>query len=319
MKIGVFNRINFAISNFQLLIFNFLFSRPAMLLSMTGQGEGRSEQNGVTVAIELRTVNNRYLKLHLRGGEGYASLEKHIEHAIKEKVKRGTINVSLRIHRKSSADDYRLNQVVLGSYVDQLAAINNDPPSLDLLLQLPGVVEENLDSRGDNEKQWPVVQQALAIALAELTKMRSEEGAAMLVDLTENCETIRLELGEVEKLAPGVADSYRERLTDRVRQSLEKHDIEVDPSAVLREVALFAERCDISEEIVRLRTHVDQFLEIMNGDEESNGRKLEFLTQEMFRETNTIGSKANNADIARRVIEIKAAIEKMREMIQNVE
>lgn len=289
-----------------------------MLLSMTGQGEGGCERSGIAVVVELRTVNNRYLKLHIRGGEGYANLERQIESTIKEQVKRGTVNVSLRIQRQSSADDYQLNRVVLQSYVDQLSSINAEPPALATLLTLPGVVQEKIEAGSDGEENWPIVKEALDAALAELTKMRTEEGSAMKVDLADQCQVIEAELAAVAKLAPTVAESYRERLAERLQQTLERHEIEVDPSAVLREAAIFAERCDISEEVVRLNSHVDQFNEIMNG-EESNGRKLEFLTQEMFRETNTIGSKANDADIARRVIEIKAAIERMREMIQNVE
>ena len=148
--------------------------------------------------------------------------------------------------------------------------------------------------------------------------MRADEGRAMADDLRTNCQAVAGELAAIEVRAPLVVESYRDRISERLKKLLAEFDVSVEASDVIREVGLFAERSDISEEIVRLRSHLDQFDSIMQIAE-SSGRKLEFLTQEMFRETNTIGSKANDAEIARHVIEIKAAIERMREMIQNIE
>ena len=140
----------------------------------------------------------------------------------------------------------------------------------------------------------------------------------MAADLDRNRQEIATELAQIESRAPLVVDGYRRRLTERINKLLGEFEISVQPADLIREVGLFAERSDISEEAVRLRSHLDQFAEIMQLDE-SSGRKLEFVTQEMFRETNTIGSKANDAEIGRHVIDIKAAIERIREMIQNVE
>lgn len=140
----------------------------------------------------------------------------------------------------------------------------------------------------------------------------------MAADLTANLETIGAALDEVEGRAPGVVDAYRMRLNERIGRVLAELNATLEPSDILKEVSLFADRSDISEEIVRLRSHLDQFREIM-GSAEPSGRKLDFLTQEMVREGNTIGSKANDVEIARHVIEIKAAVERIREMIQNVE
>jgi uncharacterized protein (TIGR00255 family) len=148
--------------------------------------------------------------------------------------------------------------------------------------------------------------------------MRTREGQAMADDMRANCAIIARELDAVEKRAPLVVESYAQRLRERLNTLLAAHDVHVEPADIVREVGMFAERCDIQEEIVRLRSHLAQFDEIMRTDD-SVGRKLEFVTQEMFRETNTIGSKANDAEIARHVVEMKAAIERMREMIQNVE
>jgi uncharacterized protein (TIGR00255 family) len=140
----------------------------------------------------------------------------------------------------------------------------------------------------------------------------------MTADLAENCSAIAGQLAEIERRAPLVADAYRARLSERLGKILAEFDAALQPGDLVREVGIYAERSDISEETVRLRSHLEQFAAIM-AIEESSGRKLEFLTQEMFRETNTIGSKANDVLIARHVIEIKAAIERMREMIQNIE
>jgi uncharacterized protein (TIGR00255 family) len=148
--------------------------------------------------------------------------------------------------------------------------------------------------------------------------MRRKEGQAMADNLRQNCQSISTELTAVERRVPFVSEGYRGRLHERVQKLLDEYRVTLNPSDLLREVSLFADRSDISEEIVRLKIHVEQFQKTMDLPE-SGGRKLEFITQEMFRETNTIGSKANDSEISQRVIEIKTAIERMREMVQNVE
>jgi uncharacterized protein (TIGR00255 family) len=168
------------------------------------------------------------------------------------------------------------------------------------------------------EAEWPLVQQTVRDALSRLAKMRADEGSNMATDLRGNLQFLGEQLGLVAERAPQVIENYRERLTERVNHWLQSYQIQLQAGDVIREVGLFTERSDISEEIVRLRSHLEQF-ETFLKQEESSGRKLDFLTQEMFRETNTIGSKANDAIISRVVIEMKAAIERIREMIQNVE
>lgn len=293
-----------------------------MLLSMTGHGEGSSEADGIRVAAEVRTINSRYFKLSVRAGEGYASLESRVEGLVRETVRRGTVTLNLKIDREASPDDYRLNETVISSYRRQMEKLYDDMHvadsiHLDALLQLPGVVEEST-RRHDVDADWPVIEAAITGALSRLAQMRADEGRAMADDLRENCGTIATELEQIADRAPQVVEAYRTRLTDRLSKLLSEFEVKIEAADVVREVGVFAERGDISEEIVRLRSHLDQFDSIMQKPE-SNGRKLDFLTQEMFRETNTIGSKANDAEIARHVIEIKAAIERMREMIQNVE
>jgi len=298
-----------------------------LLLSMTGYGEDRRQQNNRSIVTEIRTINGRYLKVSTRTGEGYASLEPKIDALVRKHLRRGSIQVTLRIEREASSDDFQINGSVVQSYYRQLELLRDgldssksgqrEPIAIESLLQLPGVVDESARS-ADTEGDWPTIEQSLTAALERLTEMRSTEGQAMSDDLSANCGVISTEVEKIASRAPEVVQAYQTRLTDKLNHLLDKHSVEVEPATIVREVGIFADRADISEEVVRLRSHLEQFDTIMKG-EESAGRKLEFLTQEMFRETNTIGSKANDATIAGHVIEIKAAIERMREMIQNIE
>ena len=290
---------------------------------MTGHGEARREEAGRTIAVEVRTVNNKYLKLTVRAGDRYASLEPLIEAAVRQQIRRGSIQVNVWVDRAPSPDDFRLNEVVLASYRGQLERIEEhlrltEPIRLESLLGLPGVVDERVRNQSDVELEWPAIESTLVQAIENLQQMRRREGDAMAADLAANRREIAEQLERIAGRAPVVVDAYRARLLERVGSWLKEFDLQVAGGDLVREVGLFAERCDISEEIVRLRSHLGQFDAIL-ASPESNGRKFEFLTQEMFRETNTIGSKANDAEIALHVIEIKAAIERMREMIQNVE
>ena len=290
---------------------------------MTGHGEAHRHADGVSVGVEVRTVNNRYLKFSFRATEGYQSLEPQVESLVRQHVRRGTIQVSLLIDREPTAEDYRLNEVVLKGYLVQLEhlvgkAARDTAVPIASLLALPGVVREPTAGLELIESQWPLIESVLAEALTNLDKMRADEGRSMAADLAANARAIAAELAVVERRAPQVVDAYRSRLSDRLNKLLGELGVQIQPADIVREVGIFAERSDIAEEIVRLRSHLEQFDTVMATDE-SSGRKLEFLTQEMFRETNTIGSKANDAEIARHVIEMKSAIERMREMIQNVE
>ncbi len=294
-----------------------------MLLSMTGQGQAQSTADRVTVSAEVRTINGRYFKLSLRGADGLAGIEQKVENAVRKVVRRGSVQVNLRVSKQASAEDFVLNTAVLSNYRKQLVQLYDqlhvsEGIHLESLLSLPGVVQEAAAEADDAAGIWPVVKQALSEALDGLDAMRKSEGQAMADDLQANCEAIAAELSQIETRAPLVVDYYRQRLQEKMTKFLASYETVVEPADIAREVALFSERCDISEETVRLRSHLDQFAEVMNA-KESNGRKLDFITQEMSRETNTIGSKANDAEIGRRVIEIKASLERIREMIQNVE
>lgn len=290
---------------------------------MTGFGESHQQADGLAVLVEVRTINNRYFKFSMRSGEGYSALESQIEAAVREKIKRGTVQVNLQVQRASSPDDFSINAAVLDSYRQQLLGLQsrwgaNSEVPIESLLVLPGVVNEKLSDPSVAEADWPVIERTLLAALDQLSKMRRDEGQAMAADLAANCRSIAAVLKQIAGRAPLVVDAFRMRLTERIRTALADHELVLNPADLVREISIYAERSDISEEIVRLDSHLSQFQEIM-ASQESAGRKLEFLTQEMLREINTIGSKSSDIEIARHVIEIKATIERLREMIQNVE
>jgi uncharacterized protein (TIGR00255 family) len=296
-----------------------------VLFSMTGYGEASYSSDALQLAIELRAVNNRYLKVTLRAAEPYNLLEPEFEKVVRRTVKRGTIQVHLRLQRQYAAQDFQINAVALQSYLGQLRGLcqqmglpGQESAFIGQLVALPGVVPEPATASLNLEEEWPVLEGVLEKAVARLQAMRQEEGRAMAQELLALRDHIGRELGQIRARIPQVAEGYRDRLLERVRQLLAELDVEIDRRDLIREVAVFAERSDVAEEVVRLASHLDQFQEIVN-EPESAGRKLEFLTQEMFREANTIGSKASDVEISRRVVEIKGALEKIRELVQNVE
>jgi len=290
---------------------------------MTGFGEAHSQQDGLAIAVEVRTINSRHFKLSFRATEGYAALEPEVEAAARQVIRRGTVQVNLRVDRRAAAEDYRINTDVLEFYRRQLEAYTgrsewSDPEDLRMLLSLPGTVEVRGMTDHDPREDWRLIEPVVRQALAATAKMRAEEGVALAADLAHHGRQILELLDAVARRAPEVASAYQTRLTQRVEQALAELHVTLQPADLLREVALFAERCDIAEEIVRLRSHLQQY-EATLILPESSGRKLEFLVQEMGREVNTIGSKANDVEISRLVVEIKTLLERIREQIQNVE
>lgn len=290
---------------------------------MTGFGEARAEQAQYAAVFELRTINSRHFKLSLRSTDGYGSLDARIESLLRESIRRGTVHANLKIRLLGSDEDFRINEQVLNQYVDQIQAVAakrdlSEELRLEPLAALPGVVQMVSADSTDPDQVWPLVQCVIEEALEHLTKMRSEEGAALAEDLRSQCQTVAKSLDVIEKRSEVVVEHYRQRLHERVSGALSDLQVTLEPADLMREVCLYAERSDISEEVVRLRSHLQQFEKTMQLPE-SSGRKLEFICQEMGRETNTIGSKANDAEISAQVVEIKTALERIREQIQNVE
>jgi len=290
---------------------------------MTGFGDARFQDDRLSASVEVRAVNNRYLKITTKCAEVYAGLEGDIERIVRECISRGTVNVAVRVDRLSSAEEFALNQVALTSYWSQLQAaarrLGAPPPSeMGYLLSAPGVVADESRRSADLQADGPIIQRLLKGALDKLQTFRIDEGRSMERELVENAKTIDARLAEVTALAPQVVAEYRAKLLERVRQLLKDSGVTVTETDLIREISIFSDRSDINEEITRLRSHLEQFQAFIS-EPVSAGRKLDFLSQEMNREVNTIGSKANNVAIAHCVVEMKAAIEKMREILQNVE
>jgi uncharacterized protein (TIGR00255 family) len=287
-------------------------------MSMTGHGQGMVNDDQVRVLAEVRTVNNRFLKINIISDLG-PEQEAQLEDLIRQSISRGSVSLRVQTQFVGGVDAYRLNTQLLQSYAQQMAALQTGLRSVNLeaFLSLPGIVQENSISHRVTS-EWLAIKRAVEDALKMLRDMRATEGAAMLLALQKNCDTIANQASEIQRLAPQVVENYARRITERVNQLLAEYQITLQPADLVREVGIFAERCDISEELVRLHSHLDQFNHVLIA-EESNGRKLDFLVQEILRETNTIGSKANSAQIASHVIEMKTEIERIREMVQNVE
>lgn len=296
-----------------------------MIRSMTGFGLATAEHMGTHYAVELRSLNNKYYKSQLRLPEEFQGFEAELDARLSKRLNRGSVVLTLRYSDTSADAPARLNTVALERYLQQLRTllgeVNHAAFRVDLgaLLGLPGVVVH--DTGEDRlERARPVVSRLVEEACDKLLTMRSREGATLHEDLHRHRRFIAERLALTAERAPKVVELYQERLKQRVMLLLEGADAGVRDEDLIREVAIYAERSDIAEEIARLQGHLDQFAEIIDaGDEEPAGRTLDFLTQEMLREANTIASKSSDAALSRFTVEIKGAIDRIREQVQNVE
>ena len=289
---------------------------------MTGYGDAVTERDGLSVSVEIRSINNRFLKISSRFSEPLGSLELQVEDEIRKMISRGSVTLNVKISRAKKADAYQINFTLLSSYRDQLSNWLKESNAsaqwcdFQTLLNLPGVVENTSDD--DSSAVAPLVLETLNAATEKLVAMRVREGKAMADDLLANLADVETHLGVVIERAPQIAPIFGERLVDRLNKLFEQVGVEIQQSDVIREIGIFADKCDISEEIARLKSHISQFRSILANDA-SPGKKLDFLTQELFREVNTIGSKANDFPISQEVISMKASIERIREQVQNIE
>lgn len=294
-----------------------------MISSMTGFGEVSADVDGVGYSIEIRTVNNRHLKVYTRLPEIASFLSDEIEKLIKTNISRGTVNYSLRIRNVSAESLVEVDQGVLRGYIDKLKAAAKscdvkEKIDLSVLLTLPGVIADVKPDEEVTEKLRSVILDLSGQAIAKLWEMRKQEGAALADDLLANCNLLKEKTDLVQGQSQGTIEHYHDKLKKRVDELLAKANLQMDSDLLAREVAVFAERSDIAEEITRLNCHLAQFESGCKGDE-NVGRKLDFITQEMLRETNTIGSKACNAEISGLVIDMKCIIDRIKEQVQNVE
>ncbi len=285
-----------------------------MIRSMTGYGSGALDDSGVRTSVEIRSVNGRFCDISVKTPRALASLEGRVREHIQGHVNRGNISVSIR--RDGDAADFGAGR----RYCDALKQLQDllDLPgeiTIGILAAYPNLLKVESEAI-DLEQGWLLVEPALADAIEALNTMKKREGAQLEQDMRARINRIQAGLGDIEERAPHRVAQVKQRLHDRLAEWLDKEHI--DPQRLAMEVTLFADRSDITEECVRLRTHCDAFLEALRADD-SAGRRLNFLLQEMNREVNTIGSKSNDAEISHRVIALKEELEKIREQVQNIE
>lgn len=293
------------------------------LKSMTGYGRGEASASGLKVEVELSSVNRKQLDVHINLPKTLAALESRVFELIHETIARGHVSgmVTVSASDRARRQGVWVDQVLVGAYVRELRKVARahglaDNLSARDLLDMPEVLHYEYVER-DIEKIWPVLQRAMRHALAGLVEMRGREGAALARDLRARLEKLQLvHLARIRRMAPQVAAKYRRTLQARLKRA----GFQLGPSEqqLMKELALYAERCDITEEITRLGSHVTQAAQLL-GSREPVGRTLDFLAQEMLREINTIGSKANDAVIVRDVIHFKTELERVREQVQNLE
>lgn len=294
-----------------------------MIRSMTGFGRGEvNSSDGIHVVVEVKTVNHRFLDVAFRTPRGVSSMEDRLRPLVQAKLERGRAEISVSIEEVAERQrEVKINRGLAEGYhkaIRELQAglgLAGEIP-LDLVLRLPEVVSV-ADKPVDDEVIFNLTAEALRLALDGLVAMREREGARLSTDLRERLAVIRSLTREIAERSPEVVTEYRARLTQRIQELL--GEAVVDPGRLATEVAIFADRSAIDEELVRLDSHLVEAAAILGSDDGSVGRKLEFLLQEMNREINTIGSKANDVVIARRVIDAKAELEKIREQLQNIE
>ena len=293
-----------------------------MIVSMTGFGDATGERDGTHYAVEVRSLNNRFFKSTIKLPDNVSGLEPEVESTLREQLGRGSITFILKIRTDSAEAAYHINTKALKAYLEQLQEVKGLDRliTIDLasLLQLPGVCQEPRDETDEIAVHGPFIRELGAKAIAKLIDMRKREGQMLFNDLMKHAAIIASNLKEIEKRAPFVIEDYHRRLAARVNQLMSTAELRVNEADLLKEVAVYAERADISEEIQRLTSHLDAFEHACKSGEHA-GRKLDFITQEMLREANTIASKANDAQIARHIVEIKGEIDRLKEQVQNVE
>ena len=288
--------------------------------SMTGYGRGTATFEGRQIAVELSSVNRKQAEISLSLPRALLELEPRVRDEINAHISRGRLTVAVGLHAKGGGKNNAINLTAAKAHRDQLEALKktlklSGEITLDHVLRGPGVLDfENVEV--STEAAWPPLKKALKAALDQFVKMRQKEGQALAADLTKRVLSIQKNVKTIGVLAPKVMEHHRGSLMERAAKA--GLEIEDSDERLLKEIVFFADRSDISEELTRLRSHLDQFFGQLGKDEPA-GRTLDFLLQEMFRETNTIGNKANFLAISQIIVGMKTELEKLREQVQNIE
>lgn len=292
-----------------------------MVRSMTGFGRHEATVDGRDIVVEIKSVNHRYYEFNCRTTRGYNFLEEKLKSYIKEKVSRCKIDVYVSLSQKEDTESIvKINPSLAQGYINALKKLSTDygvadDISVSTVAQYNDIFQVHRAPE-DEEEVWNAVKEVLDVALDNFIKMREVEGEKMKADIMSRAETILSIVSKIEEKSPERVKDYESRLKERIEELLGSADF--DEQRILTEVAIFADKVAVDEETVRLRSHFDQLKLLMNSDGEI-GRKIDFIIQEMNREANTIGSKANDSTLSHMVVDIKAEIEKIREQIQNIE
>lgn len=292
-----------------------------MIRSMTGFGRGEIFKDNLRFFIEVKTVNHRYCDCTIKMPRKFTFIENRVKKHLKKYVVRGKVDIFITFESENEQDCFvNFNSILLENYLNNFSKISQEyniknDISMSNVINLPDVIKQET-SQFDETLIWDILVEALDKAFMNLVEMRQREGQLLAQDLRLKLNNLEKIINEIKQRAPFVVQSYKKRLEDNVQKIIGNN--EVDQSRMVTEIAIFADKCSIDEEVVRLESHTKHMSEILNSENVA-GRKLDFLTQEMNRESNTIGSKANDMEISKLSIELKSEIEKIREQIQNIE
>jgi len=291
-----------------------------MILSMTGYGTGSAQKDPITVSAEIKTVNHRFLDLHVRVPRECQFLEGEVAPLVRRLLDRGRVDVNVTVENSHSSA-FQIDGTLVRNYLDAVEKLRADfglQDSLDMraLLSLPGVLQSNETVPADAALLSELAKQSVQEALDGVLKMRQQEGLALRADMLQNLGSMEKSASQIYDLSHNSSAEYMQKLQDRLTQLLPQGGI--DPQRLAQEAAMIADKCDIAEEVARLRSHLEQYHALIEA-EEKTGKKLDFLLQEMQREANTILSKSGNLEITHHGISIKTDVEKLREQVQNVE
>ncbi|GAA0861065.1 YicC/YloC family endoribonuclease [Paraclostridium tenue] len=293
-----------------------------MAISMTGFGRGEYKNDNYHFTVECRTINHKYVDINIRLPRKISFLEDKIRNVVKEYVKRGRVDLYIKLDLIGSEDvNLKFDEKLASEYVNILNNIKStfnlqDDITVMNIAKFPDIIKSE-EKEEDEDLLWSMLKVALDDCLAKLKDMRKEEGIKLSNDIDMRCDLLKDYIEQIENYSYNVVNEYKEKLNNRIAEILDNPSL-VDENRLAQEVAIYADKCSITEEIVRFKSHILQLKKTIHKDE-SIGRKIDFLIQEMNRETNTIGSKSSDLNITNLVVEIKSELEKIREQIQNVE
>lgn len=294
-----------------------------MISSMTGYGSAEFVDEGKSVSVEVRSVNNRFIKIKIKSPHFLRNYEQELENRLKQEIPRGSVIVAINYQSTNPQPVTNINIDNLANYFKVIQEAKNEigmasDVSIDSLLSLPGVIENSGRSEEDMSPVKDLVSDLMSSAIVDLNQMKLKSGNEIKDEIEDRCKQIKVLLNNVEERVPTMVVKYEERLRERIGKLLEGTGVNLSKDDLCREVAVFADRSDITEEIKLLGCHVKQLNEIMNIGGQV-GKKMEFVVQEMFRESNTMGSKSNEDEMLRYIFDIKTEVEKIKELTLNIE